>query len=162
MEDLRRTTSETITLYLLDGNERLCVERMESRHDVRMVSRVGHRLALYAGSAGKVMLAFLPEERMNEILKETELTPFTPNTLIDIAALRSELAKIRACGYSVSHGEWILEASGVAAPIIRKGGTVVGALSISGPSSRFTSDKIAEYAVEVVAAASQISRYLGF
>jgi IclR family transcriptional regulator, KDG regulon repressor len=162
MQDLRRTTSETATLYLLDGNERLCVERMESRHDVRMVSRVGHRLALYAGSAGKAILAFLSEEQLNKILSTSDLKAYTPNTIIDIPALLSELEKIRRQGYSVSHGEWILEASGVAAPILRKGGEVVGALSISGPSSRFTPEHIQEYASQVVLAAGQISRYFGF
>jgi IclR family KDG regulon transcriptional repressor len=162
MEDLRRTTSETVTLYLLEGNERLCVERMESRHDVRMVSRVGQRLALYAGSAGKAILAFLTDEQLNLILNSSDLKAFTPNTIIDPVRLRSELKKIRQQGYSVSHGEWRLEASGVAAPILRKGGEVVGALSISGPSSRFTSAKIQEYAVQIVTAAGQISRYFGF
>ena len=162
MEDLRRSTSETVTLYLLDGNERLCVERMESRQGVRMVSRVGQRLALYAGSAGKAILAFLTEEQLNTILNSSNMKAFTANTIIDIAALRSELEKIKQQGYSVSHGEWILEASGVAAPILRKGGEVVGALSISGPSSRFTPEKIQEYADQIVLAAGQISRYFGF
>jgi DNA-binding IclR family transcriptional regulator len=162
MEDLRRTTSETVTLYLLDGNERLCVERMESRHDVRMVSRVGQRLALYAGSAGKAILAFLTDEQLNVILNTSVMKAFTANTIVDITALRSELEKIKRQGYSVSHGEWILEASGVAAPILRKGGEVVGALSISGPSSRFTPDKIQEYADQIVLATGQISRYFGF
>jgi DNA-binding IclR family transcriptional regulator len=162
MEELRRTTRETVTLYLLDGNERLCVERMESRHGVRMVSRVGQRLALYAGSAGKAILAFLTEEQLNIILNSSELKAFTANTIVDVAALRGELVKIRQQGYSVSHGEWILEASGVAAPILRKDGEVVGALSISGPSSRFTTDKILEYADQIVLATGQISRYFGF
>jgi IclR family KDG regulon transcriptional repressor len=162
MEDLRRITSETVSLYLLDGSERLCVERMESRHTVRMVSRVGHRLPLYAGSAGKAILAFLSAERVEQILSATDLKPLTPHTLVDSDSLQAELANTRRLGYAVSHGEWIAEASGVAAPIFRKGAEVIGSLSISGPSSRFTPHKVQKYAADIVQAAGQISHFLGF
>jgi DNA-binding IclR family transcriptional regulator len=162
MEELRTTTGETVTLYLLDGKDRLCIERMESRQNVRMVSRVGHKMPLYAGSAGKAILAFLPDERVREILSMTDLKPLTLRTLIDPDALRVELVKVRQQGYAVSIGEWVLEASGVAAPIFRQGGEVVGALSISGPGARFTPEKIEEYAVSVVQTVKQISRLLGF
>ena len=162
MGDLRRSTSETITLYLLDNNERLCVERMESYHNVRMVSRVGHRLPLYAGSAGKAILAFLPDQRVEEILSSTDMKPYTPYTFIDRDALRAELARIRQKGYSESHGEWVAEASGVAAPVLGQDGEVLGAISISGPGSRFTAQSVEQYAAEVVKAAAQLSRLMGF
>jgi IclR family transcriptional regulator, KDG regulon repressor len=162
MSDLRRITNESITLYVLDGNERLCVERMESYHNVRMVSRVGHRLPLYAGSAGKAILAFLPEERVDEILQTTDLKPYTPFTMIDRASLREELKKIRQSGFAESHGEWISDASGVAAPILGQGGEVIGALSISGPGTRFTAQSVETYAGEVMKATQQLSKLMGF
>jgi IclR family transcriptional regulator, KDG regulon repressor len=161
MEDLRRASGETITLYLLDGNERLCVERMESRNTVRMVSRVGRSLPLYAGAAGKAILAYLPPERVDEFFNTVEPRPLTPHTLVEPAALRAELAHTRKRGYAVSDGEWIIDAAGVAAPIFNKGGEVVGSVSISGPSSRFTASKIQQYAADIVQAAGQISQFLG-
>jgi IclR family KDG regulon transcriptional repressor len=162
MEELRRTTSETISLYIMDGNERLCVERMESHQNVRMVSRVGHRLPLYAGSAGKAILAFLPDARAEEILQVTDLKPYTPHTITDRTIMRAELQKIRQQGYATSNGEWISEAAGVAAPILRQGGEVVGAFSISGPGSRFVPERVAQYVIEVVRAAGQLSQWMGF
>jgi len=162
MGDLRRLTSETVSLYLLDGNERLCVERIESQHNVRMVARVGHRLPLYAGSAGKAILAFLPVERVDRILEATVFEPLTPMTIVDPYVLKMELDKIRLRGFAESHGEWIQEASGVAAPILGQGGEVIGALSISGPGSRFTPMRVREYAAELVRAAGQISRSMGY
>lgn len=162
MGDLRRMTSETISLYLLDGNERLCVERIESQHNVRMVARVGRRLPLYAGSAGKAMLAFLPQERVDQILESTVFEPLTPMTIVDPAVLRMDLEKIREKGFAESHGEWIQEASGVAAPILGQGGEVIGALSISGPGSRFTPIKVIEYGAEIIRAAGQLSKSMGF
>ncbi len=54
MVRLQEQTRETLTLYVLEGDERVCVERLESQETVRMVSRVGRRIPLYTGSAGKV------------------------------------------------------------------------------------------------------------
>ena len=67
INELLLETKETISLYILDGDERLCVERMESAQNVRIVARIGRRLPLYAGSAGKLLLAYLPEKRQEEI-----------------------------------------------------------------------------------------------
>jgi IclR family KDG regulon transcriptional repressor len=162
MGDLRRLTSETVSLYLVDGNERLCVERIESQHNVRMVARVGHRLPLYAGSAGKAILAFMPAKRVDHILNTTVFESLTPMTIVDPELLKMDLERVRLKGYAESHGEWIQEASGVAAPILGQGGEVIGALSISGPGSRFTPMRVREYAAEVVRAAGQLSKSMGY
>jgi IclR family transcriptional regulator, KDG regulon repressor len=162
MEELRRTTGETDTLYILDGNDRLCVERMESQHNIRMVTRVGSRLPLYAGSAGKAILAFLPPERQAEYLRSVALRPLTSQTFTDPQALRAELEKIHRDGFATSFGEWILEASGVAAPIFGAGPTVLGALSISGPSARMTPARAAVYAAEALRVTRLISQAMGF
>jgi DNA-binding IclR family transcriptional regulator len=127
-----------------------------------MTSRVGHRLPLYAGSAGKAILAFLPDAKVQEILQSSPLTPFTPQTFTDRDRLLAEIHKIRQQGYSISVGEWISEAAGVAAPILRQGAEVVGALSISGPGSRFVPEKVDQYARDVVQAAGQLSQMMGF
>jgi IclR family transcriptional regulator, KDG regulon repressor len=162
MEELRRSTFETISLYIMDGYERLCVERMESHQNVRMTSRVGHRLPLYAGSAGKAIMAFLSDEKIIEILQHTDLKPFTTQTITDPEAILAELHQIRQRGYSISMGEWISEASGVAAPILRQGAEVVGAISISGPRARFEPEKVLQYGKEIVRAAGQLSHMMGF
>ncbi len=162
MEELRRTTGETVTLYIHEGNERLCVERMESQHTIRMVTRVGLKLPLYAGSAGKAILAFMPQAWREDYLGHVPLSPLTSQTFSDPQALRRELDKIRMDGYAVSFGEWILEASGVAAPIFGPGGVVLGAISISGPGSRFTLNSTVAYAAEAVRATRAISQIMGF
>ncbi len=162
METLRKITGETVTLYIVEGKYRICVERMESQQNIRMVSRVGQRLPLYAGSAGKAILAFLPIEQSENILRTTELKPLTPHTIVDREILRKELKKIREMGYAVSHGEWLLEASGIAAPILGSNGNVLGAITISGPSPRFTSERIQEYASIILDSAQKISSMMGY
>lgn len=162
MTELHRSTSETISLYVLEGSERVCVERMESTHNVRIVARLGRRLPLYAGSAGKVFLAFLPEEQSERILREIPLVPLTKNTIVDVNLLRQEMRKIRQQGYAVSQGEWILEASGVAAPIFDQSGQIAAVLTISGPSQRFTPETINRYIPEVTRVAADISQQMGY
>ena len=162
MVRLQQQTRETISLYVMEGNERVCVERLESSETVRIVARVGRRIPLYAGSAGKVFLAYLPESRRDEILAGIKLVPMTKRTITDLDELKTNLGKIQRQGYAVSKGEWVLEASGVAAPIFDQFGRITAALTISGPSQRFTEEKIHEIAALVKPAAEDISRELGY
>jgi DNA-binding IclR family transcriptional regulator len=159
---LHRETQETISLYVLDGNDRVCVERIESPHNVRIVARIGRRLPLHAGSAGKVLLAYLPSPRQEEIIRSSSLTALTPQTIVDPAALRSELAKIRQDGYAISRGEWLTDASGVAAPIFDYNGEVGAAVTISGPGQRFTDDAFERYIPMILTIARQISFQMGY
>ena len=161
MEDLHRTTRETISLYILDGFERVCVERLESPQNVRIIARIGRRMPLYAGSAGKAFLAFMPEKQRQEILASIDLVPITANTIVDKEILRNELVKIRSDGCSVSHGEWDPEASGVAAPIFGQRDEVIGVITISGPTQRFTSQIIQDYCQLIKKIAHQISVAMG-
>jgi IclR family KDG regulon transcriptional repressor len=162
MVRLQDKTHETISLYVMEGNDRVCVERLESTETVRIVARIGRRIPLYAGSAGKVFLAFLPEARRNEILAEIELVPMTRRTITDLDELKANLLRIQKQGYAVSKGEWVLEASGVAAPIFDQFKRIIAALTISGPSQRFTEEKIHEIAALVKPAAEEISQELGY
>jgi DNA-binding IclR family transcriptional regulator len=162
MHKIHQDTDETISLYILEGNERLCVERLESTHNVRMVARIGRHLPLYAGSAGKVFLAYISEERREQILNETMLTPFTENTIIDRKALLAEVIKIRQQGYAVSFGEWMAEASGIAAPIFDQSKEIAAVITISGPNQRFTPENVALYTGILLNAAKMISANLGF
>ncbi|MCL4560669.1 MAG: IclR family transcriptional regulator [Chloroflexi bacterium] len=162
LQELYKETQETISLYLLDGNDRVCVERLESSQNVRIVARIGRRLPLYAGSAGKVLLAFLPPARQEEYLQTIQMTPLTAKTISNPDGLRRELAKIRGEGYAVSHGEWILEASGVSAPIFDHQGEVAAAITISGPGQRFDEATVARYVAKILPVAAQISQAIGY
>jgi len=162
MVRLQEETRETISLYILEGSERVCVERLESPETVRIVARVGRRIPLYAGSAGKVFLAFLPEKQREAILRDIDLVPMTKQTITDMDTLRANLDHIREKGYAVSQGEWIIDASGTAAPIFDQRGQITAAISISGPGQRFTDEKIKEIAGLLVKEAAQISFELGY
>jgi len=159
--ELHRETRETISLYILDGKYRVCIERLESPQNVRIVQRIGRRLPLYAGSAGKVILAFLAPERQEEYLNNTMFTALTSKTITELGVMRKEIKKARAQGCAVSYGEWLEDAAGVAAPILHQNAEVIAALTISGPITRFSKAKVDQYCVEVKRVAAQISEKLG-
>ena len=160
--DLQRITGETISLYILEGKERVCVERLESEQNVRMVARVGRYLPLHAGSAGKLFLAYMPKDQQNEVLETEERKAFTPMTITDRDQLLEECRLILERGYAISHGEWISDASGVAAPIFNQRGQMIAAMTISGPSHRFTSDKVDKFSRNCIRSGLYISRLLGY
>jgi DNA-binding IclR family transcriptional regulator len=162
IQKLHEATRETISLYILEGNERVCIERLESPQTVRIVTRVGRRLPLYAGSAGKVMLAFLPPKRQEEVLKTLTLKPLTSKTITELPTLQQEIKKAHQQGYAVSYGEWIEDAAGVAAPILDQSGDVIAAISISGPIQRFTGENVPYYCDEIKRVAAWISEELGY
>lgn len=162
INELLLLSKETISLYILDGDERMCVERMESAQNVRIVARIGRRLPLYAGSAGKVLLAFLPLHRQEEILAKTNFIPFTENTVVDVEILRKQIKQIRKQCYAYSDGEWVADAAGVAAPIFDHHGDAIAALTISGPSNRFTEATIKTHIQNILKSVEHISRDLGY
>jgi DNA-binding IclR family transcriptional regulator len=162
IEELHASTRETISLYVREGTERVCVERLESQQNVRIVARLGRRLPIYAGAAGKVLLAFLSPQQQEEFFLTTALVPLTAQTVVDPERLRQELERVRSEGCAVSYGEWIDDAAGVAAPIINRSGEVIAALTISGPIQRFNDVNVMRYCREVKRVAAQISEGLGY
>jgi DNA-binding IclR family transcriptional regulator len=161
IEALFEETRETISLYVREGSDRVCIMRLETPQGVRVVARVGRRLPLYAGSAGKAMLAFLPVEEQAAVLVRP-LEPLTSKTITDPAALQLELEKTRIQGCAVSFGEWIEDAAGVAAPIFDQDGAMIAAISISGPVQRFHEEAVARYCEEVKRVAARISEQMGY
>ncbi len=161
LEELHRLTQETVNLYLLDGNERVCLDFIESPQRVRVVVQRGERMPLHAGSAGKAILAFLPPERVQQILAKP-LERMTPNTITNRRKLLKELATIRTQGFAVSHGERFSDALGLAAPIFDANGQVVAALNVAGPVMRFTDADIQKLAPKMMQLAMHISRALGY
>jgi len=160
--DLQRFTGETISLYILEGKERVCVERLESEQNVRMVARVGRYLPLHAGSAGKLFLAYMTEDQRKEVLYTEERKAFTPMTITDPDELLTECRLIVEQGYAISHGEWVSDASGVAAPIFNQRGQMIAAMTISGPTQRFTPDKVEKFSQNCLRTGLHISRLLGY
>jgi IclR family acetate operon transcriptional repressor len=112
-------------------------------------------------SGGKVMLAFLPEKRVDQILARG-LQRLTPHTITDPAILRAELAQIRQVGYGLAQEELEEGLSAVAAPIRNHEGRVIAIISVSGPSFRLPKERLIELGSETLRTAGRISEKIGF
>lgn len=139
MEDLVARTRESVFLAILDRDARLVTyaDRIDSPQAVRYSAPVGAMRPLYCSAAGLVLLAHQDEDWRERYLKSVTVKPLTPHTVTSKAAIRSNLAKIREEGVSISIGEAVAEVAGIAAPIFDPDGKVSAALLIGAPADRF-------------------------
>lgn len=162
MDWLVQETGESIFLGIMDGAEVLCVDARESRRSIRLFAQVGRRAPLYAGGVPKVLLAFLPQTEREALLATIELEPITPYTITDRTVLAELLHQIRRQGYVVTADDLDEGACSIAAPVRDHRGQVVAAISVAGPSERFSEACIKRYVELVLQGAAQISRTLGY
>jgi|Deesub1362A_J573_1020465.scaffolds.fasta_scaffold01495_13 DNA-binding IclR family transcriptional regulator len=161
LEELARICNETVHLMVERDGEGVYIEKIDSPRAIRMYSQIGKRLPLHTGAVGKALLAHLPEEKVNEIISKP-LTRFTENTITDPKKLKEELRRIRERGYALDNEEVEIGLKCVGAPIRDHTGKVIASISISGPSTRFTDEKIQEYTDLVREYAMKISKALGY
>lgn len=138
LEDLAERTGETCNLGVLDANDVLLVDRVESHWALRVHSEVGKRLEFHSSGIGKLLVAYLPKERRHRLLTSRPLKRFTSFTLTGESALEAEFATIRRRGYSVSNQGTLLGLFSVAAPIRDPGGRVLAGLACQAPLMRMT------------------------
>jgi len=163
LQELVSLCKETANLVILDGNEVVYIEQVESRSMVRMLARLGSRLPAYSTGGGKAILAYLEEEELNEYLVRQNLVPHTVNTITSPTELKKALARIRQDGYAVDREEMEYGVRCVAAPIRNYTGKVIAALSVSGPGARMTDEYVeARLAPLVKQFADRISARLGY
>ncbi len=162
IDDLRNRTSETVHVAILDGAEVVYIARRESRHNLRLFGRVGYRNEAHCTSTGKVLLAYLPPDERDRVLRGRKLAAHTPYTITDRPRLEAELDVVRARGWAENVNESEMGVHSVAAPIFDVSGRVVAAISVAGPGTRFTPDTLRRFAAETVRAAEFISERLGY
>lgn len=117
---------------------------------------IGESEPLYCTSVGKVLLAYLPQDKLDETIGRLDLLPFTPNTITSTAKLKEELHRVRAAGYAIDNQELALEVRCVAVPLCLPDGTVMSGISVSGPEDRLTRETIDTILPNLMAAAKRI------
>lgn len=160
LEALREATQETVTIHIGVANQRLCTWELPSEQSVRYLAGVGKAEPIHCGSAGKLLLAYRDEFQIERFLKHAELEALTPNSITDRAALRRELDAIQARGWAFSCGERSVGGVAVSVPIFAPSGDVLAALSVLGPESRFTRDRILLFRTLLTRTSQQISKRL--
>ncbi|MEU6482215.1 IclR family transcriptional regulator [Streptomyces sp. NPDC047017] len=149
LRDLVDECGETANLYVRQDTHRVCIAQEEGTATVRSVVEVGVPMSLTTGAASKVLLGGVPAALFDDLAaKEGQ---------VDMDVLRQQVAAVSETGYAVTHGDRELGASAVAAPVRAKDGRIVAALSASGPTSRFTAERVGAYLPAVTRAAARIT-----
>lgn len=156
MEDLYEATHETVHLGLLDGHEVVYVNKICGHRPTRVPTAIGLRMPVYCTGLGKAILAFSPDDFVDEVVSNG-LMPRTPYTIVSLKSLRQDLERARHDGVAYDREESVLGVSCVAAPVLNPDGYAIGAISVTGPSSRAAPER---YMAAVKVASLSLSREL--
>ncbi|WP_324239827.1 IclR family transcriptional regulator [Pseudonocardia sp.] len=132
LEELSALTGETTTLSLPAVHDLVTIDFVPSAHSVRSVAQIGRNSVAHATAVGKVLLAWGGQ------LPEGELPAYTERTITDREALAREIEQVRRRGWAQAIGEREDELNAVGVPVLDRTGTLVAALGVQGPASRFT------------------------
>jgi DNA-binding IclR family transcriptional regulator len=156
LKELVDASGETAVLAILNATKMVMVDKKEPVLQIRASPFIGSRFPATATSNGKALLAWLPEDRVDGILKIEGLTAFTPKSIVNRAAYRAELAATRKRGYAIDCGEFQEGACGVSAPILGPGRQAIATISIVGPEFRMTEKKIQDCGLKCMEVAGRL------
>jgi IclR family KDG regulon transcriptional repressor len=161
LEQMSDRCNEAVSFAVPGVGGILCLDRVDSPHTIiTLRTTVGARFPAHSTAIGKAVLAYLPEDAVEQILFENGLVRFTPFTLTRVSDLRKNLREIRERGYALDKQELERGLSGVAAPVLAKGNRIVAAVGIAGPTPRFRGKELAQKISLARETASRISRSL--
>lgn len=152
---------ETINLAVPADGGIVYIDILPSARGLRMAATVGMRDDYHSSALGKAMMAQWPDAAIDRVLGPDPLPRKTANTLRTRDAVRQELARVRRQGFAVDDEENEEGARCIGAPLFDHRGTSVGAISLSGPASRLTPDRVPMLAGRVATTAAAISACLG-
>ena len=138
MRELWKYSGETVNLGIRSQGRVLYLEVMESSRGLRATGQVGTLDALHSTALGKAMLSRLPDGDLDRVIDLADLSPRTERTVTDRLALMKAIRKVRSDGFAVDDQENEIGMRCVAAPIVNADGWPLGAVSVSGPTSRMT------------------------
>ena len=138
MEALVAEVNESSSIAVLDDTDIVYVVRVPTSRIMSITIAVGTRLPAYPTSMGRVLLAALDPEALEDRLLRMEIRPLTPTTVPDVDALRAELERVRVRGWAAVDQELEQGVRSVSVPIRNAGGTVSAAMNVSVHASRMT------------------------
>jgi IclR family KDG regulon transcriptional repressor len=163
MKELSVLSKESVVLTAVNGTKAVCLENVESEEPIRSSTfQAGEIVFLHAGASSKILMAHLPENEWDRIIKKEGLRQLTPNTVSHAEKLKEQLREIRRRGYAVSDREVYEDVRAVGAPILDGMGNLVAGLSIVGPVYRINKKKLSSLVKLAVEYAGKISNRIGY
>jgi DNA-binding IclR family transcriptional regulator len=158
---LAESLGETVNIAVTDGEAGITVAQEDGTATITSQNWVGRRTPLHATGAGKVLLAWMDESERRPILRK-RLKQFTDDTIVTVAELRTELARVLDEGHARSFEELEVGMHAVAVPVFSADGTVGSALSATGPSYRLPRRRARAVVGDLREGAAELSAKLGY
>ncbi|WP_158792624.1 IclR family transcriptional regulator C-terminal domain-containing protein [Granulicella sp. L60] len=138
LERMSATLRESFSVATLDGEDIVYIARTQVSRVMAVDLHIGSRLPAYCTSMGRVLLAYLPTEQLENYLAKVVLTPHTTRTITSIEKLRLALRNVRRSGYALVDQEYEVGLRSLAVPVYAASGRVVATLNLSGNAPRLS------------------------
>lgn len=153
---LAEDTGMLVNLATEEDGKGVYLYQARGEYAVNLDTHVGYRIRLHNIAVGKAILAYLPRERIDEIVGMWGLPEATPNTITEKEALLEELETVRERGYAIDDEERTKGLACIGAPI-RVDDRVLGGISVSAPTRRLGDGTFDDEIIgEVVSTANEI------
>jgi IclR family transcriptional regulator, pca regulon regulatory protein len=138
LERMSATHRESFSVATLDGEDIVYIARTQVNRVMAVDLHIGSRLPAYCTSMGRILLAWLPTEQLEQYLAKVNLTPHTTRTITSVEKLRLALRNIRRNGYAICDQEYEVGLRSLAVPVYASSGRVVATLNLSGNAPRLS------------------------
>jgi IclR family transcriptional regulator, pca regulon regulatory protein len=138
LERMSATLRESFSVATLDGEDIVYIARTQVNRVMAVDLHIGSRLPAYCTSMGRVLLAYLPTEQLEQYLAKAVLTPHTNRTIISVEKLRLALRNVRRNGYALVDQEYEVGLRSLAVPVYAPSGRVVATVNLSGNAPRLS------------------------
>jgi DNA-binding IclR family transcriptional regulator len=155
MIEVAEATGETIVLNTVSGNERICIEVIETPAALMHIVKPGEHVSLLHGATGKILLAYMDEAQVEKILDQSK-----EGKAMNRKQLFTQLRKFRKQGFSHTAAERAVGVTAVSVPLFDIDGHVDNCLTLSGPSVRVDS-RVEEFTKIMTKAGATISNMMG-
>lgn len=155
LAELVEATQETANMAILEASQVTYVAQVPSTQSMRMFTEVGRRAGAHSTAVGKAMLATLPDDAIESIIRRAGMERRTEFTLTSMDDLRAEISRIRIAGHAMDNEEQEIGVRCVAVAV--PGAPSPTAISVSGPTQRMTDQAVAEAAATLKSVASKLT-----
>jgi IclR family transcriptional regulator, pca regulon regulatory protein len=138
LERMSAALRESFSVATLDGEDIVYIARTQVNRVMAVDLHIGSRLPAYCTSMGRVLLAYLPTEQLEQYLAKAALTPHTTRTITSVEKLRLALRNVRRNGYALVDQEYEVGLRSLAVPVYATSGRVVATLNLSGNAPRIS------------------------
>ena len=142
LEQVNKKTDLSVFLGLRSDARAILIDKVDSAHGIKVASDIGMQMPPLAGAGIKAMLAQLPDEALDEILKQTELQRFTPLSIVNKRTYKEEIREVRKDGIAYDLGEYIEGMVGFAVPVKSSGENVQAAIWAAGLQTQVSEESL--------------------